>query len=112
MSIILSTLVKILLVHTRMHMHYATIAGIVGFRSRRAIARAASIDLANIHRMPTPEGYCILVFEALIEQGEENAPEIPGGPVDHLFSTLMTLRIVLILESLNLESFFSGRPYP
>ena len=41
--------------------------------------RAASIDLANIHRMPTPEGYCILVFEELIEQEEENAPEIPGG---------------------------------
>ena len=53
--------------------------GIVGFRSRRAIARAASTDLANIHRMPAPEGYCILVFEELSEQEEENTPGIPGG---------------------------------
>src|SRR6267378_335129 len=53
--------------------------GIVGFRSRRAIARAASTDLGNIHRMPAPEGYCILVFEELSEQEEENTPGIPGG---------------------------------
>jgi FAR1 DNA-binding domain-containing protein len=53
--------------------------GIIGFRSRRAIARAASTDLANIHRMPAPEGYRILVFEELSEQEEENAPGIPGG---------------------------------
>src|SRR5467141_3104236 len=47
--------------------------------SRRAIARAASTDLANIHRMPAPEGYCILVFEELGEQEEENTPGIPSG---------------------------------
>jgi hypothetical protein len=50
--------------------------------------------------MPAPEGYRILVFEELSEQAEENAP------VDHLFSTLTMLRIVLILES-----FFSSRLY-
>ncbi len=77
--------------------------GIVGFRSRRAIARAASTDLANIHRMHAPEGYCILVFEELSEQEEEIHLE---SPVDHLFSTLTMLRIILILES-----FFSGRPF-
>src|SRR6267378_781978 len=29
--------------------------------------------------MPAPEGYCILVFEELSEQEEENTPGIPGG---------------------------------
>ena len=45
--------------------------GAVGFRSRRAIARAVSTDLTNIHRMLAPEGYRILVFEQLSEQEEE-----------------------------------------
>jgi hypothetical protein len=53
--------------------------GAVGFRSRRAIARAVSTDLTNIHRMLAPEGYRILVFERLSEQEEENAPGIHSG---------------------------------
>ena len=53
--------------------------GIIDFPSRRAIARAVSTDLTNIHRMLAPEGHSILAFEELSEQEEENAPEIPGG---------------------------------
>src|SRR6267378_6959108 len=58
----------------------------------------------SIHRMPAPEGYCILVFEELGEQEEENTPGIPSGSL--IFNPHD------VENRTNIGELFSGRPFP